>query len=317
MVLYSYLAGNSALRTHGLRALRGFSLLEIVLVLFVLGLLAAAVTPSLREMVERGRRDAEAKTLDDLANTVTSTFDATDLTNDNVAALSGTIGTSDTATRFSTSTSGTSATTAVADWFAKAARARGLTPQIGVAPTPAAQPALAQITFNPTGNPRLLFAGPSEAGRQRFLLVSLTARSEQLTLPAYETSAAWFDALWNSDWESRTAQPPAYWTGKLTPAQLAAWTQGSSGLTQVYRLCVRRIVLPKFTVTVNNNHATDSAFVSFNNVSPAFTAPANSGANVTPEILGGRLITINRGTSLPGVEALRFRLRENPTVTVQ
>ena len=74
---------------------------------------------------------------------------------------------------------------------------------------------------------------------------------------------------------------------------------------------------PKFTVTVNNNHATDSAFASFNNVSPVFTAPANSGANVTPEILGGRLISINRGTSLPGVEALRFRLRENATITVQ
>ena len=317
MVLYSYLARNSALRTHGLRVIRGFSLLEIVLVIFILGILVAAVAPSLREVIERARRDAEAKSLDELAVTIATTFDATDLSNDNVAALPGTIGAGDTATRFSASTSVTSATTAAADWFAKVARARGLTPQIGVAPTTAAQPALAQIAYNPTGNPRLLFAGPSEAGRQRFLLISLTARSEQLALPAFEASAAWFDALWNSDWESRTAQPPAYWTGKLTPAQLAAWTQGGSGLTQVYRLCVRRIVLPKFTVTVNNNHATDSAYVSFNNVSPAFTAPANSGANVTPELLGGRLVTINRGTSLPGVEALRFRLRENPTITVQ
>lgn len=317
MVLYSYLAGNSALRTHGLRALRAFSLLEIVLVLFVLGIVAAAVAPSLREVIERGRRDAEAKTLDELASTLATTFDATDLTNDNVAAVPGTIGAADTATRFSTSTTATSATTSAADWFAKAARARGLTPQIGAAPTTAAQPALALIAYNPTGNPRLLFAGPSEAGRQRFLLVSLTARPDQLALPSFEATAAWFDALWNADWESRTAQPPSYWTGKLTPAQLGAWTQGSSGLTQVYRLCVRRIVLPKFTVTVNNNHLTDSAFVSFNNTSPAFTAPPNSGANVTTEILGGRLITINRGTSLPGVEALRFRLRENATITVQ
>jgi len=317
MVFYSYLAGNSAVRTHGLRALRAFSLLEIVLVLFVLGILVATIAPSLREVIERGRRDAEAKSLDELAATLATTFDATDLSNDNIAAMPGTIGPADTATRFSTSTTDTSAITAVADWFAKAARARGLTPQIGVAPTTASQPALAQLAYNSTGNPRLLFAGPSESGRQRFLLVSLTARSDQLVLPPYEASAAWFDALWNSDWESRTAQPPAYWTGKITPAQLSAWTQGSGGLTQVYRLCVRRIVLPKFTVTVNNNHATDSAFVSFNNVSPAFTAPANSGANVTPEILGGRLITINRGTSLPGVQALQFRLRENATITVQ
>lgn len=296
---------------------RGFSLLEIVLVLFVLGLMAAALTPSLRELIERGRAEAEARTLDGLAATIGTTFDATDLTNDNIAALPGTIGTGDTATRFSTSTAVTSATTAAEDWFAKVARARGLTPQLGAAPTADVQPALAQIAFNAAGNPRLLFAGPAEAGRQRFLLVSLTARSDQLTLPAYEAAAAWFDALWHHDWESRTALPPAYWSGRLTPAQLAAWSQGGSGLTQVYRLCVRRIVLPKFTVTVNNNHPVDSAYVSFNNTSPAFTAPPASGANTTSEILGGRLITIHRGTSLPGVEALRFRLRENATITVQ
>jgi type II secretory pathway pseudopilin PulG len=317
MVLYSYLLSRSALRTHGLRALRAFSLLEIVLVLFIIGLMAAAVAPSLRDVIERGRRDAEAKSLDELATTIAATLDATDLTNENVAALAGTIGAGDTATRFSTATDTTSATTAASDWFAKVARARGLTPQFGAAPTAGVQPALAQLAYNPAGNPRLLFAGPNEAGRQRFLLLSLTARSDQLVLPAFEATAAWFDALWNADWESRTAQPPAYWSGRLTPAQLAAWTTGSGGLTQVYRLCVRRIVLPKFTVTVNNNHAADSAYVSFNNVAAAFTAPANSGANTTPEILGGRLITINRGTSLPGVEALRFRLRENATITVQ
>jgi len=294
---------------------RGFSLLEIVLVLFVLGIVAAALAPSLREVIERGRREAEAKALDELAATITATFEATDLTNDNVAALPGTIGATDTATRFSTSTSAASTTTTAADWFVKVARARGLTPQIGAAP--AAQPALAQMVFNPSGNPRFLVAAPTEAGRQRFLLVSLTARSDQLVLPAYEASAAWFDALWNNDWESRTAQPPAYWSGRLTPAQLSAWTAGNGGMTQVWRFCVRRIVLPKFTVTVNNNHATDSAFVSFNNTSPAFTAGPGSGASTTPEILGGRLITINRGTSAPGVEALRFRLRENATITVQ
>ena len=159
MVLYSYLARNSALRTHGLRALRGFSLLEIVLVLFILGVLAEAVAPSVREMVERGRRDAEAKSLDELAGAVTSTFDAVDLTNDNVAARPGTVGPGDTPTQFSTSTSATSAVTAGADWFAKIARTRGITPQIGVAPTSAAQPSLAQIAYNPTGNPRLLLPG--------------------------------------------------------------------------------------------------------------------------------------------------------------
>ena len=80
---------------------------------------------------------------------------------------------------------------------------------------------------------------------------------------------------------------------------------------------VRRITLPKFTITVNNNHPTETAWLSFNNTAQAFTAPANSGANVTPEILGGRLLTLNRGPSWPGVEALRLHVWANDAVTLQ
>ncbi len=296
---------------------RGFSLLEVVLVLFILGVLSAALAPSVREIVERGQRDAEGKSLDELTAGITASFEQTDLTNLNVAALPGTIGPGDTATNFSTSTTAGYATTGTADWFAKLARARGITPQLGAAPTPGVQPELARIAFNPLGNPRLLIVGPAEAGRQRFLLLSLMARSDQLVLPPYEAGAAWFDAIWQGDFESRTATPPAYWTGRLTPAQLAAWSAGSAGMTQMHRLGVRRIMLPKFRVTVNANHPTEAAFLSFNNSPNAFTAPAASGPNVSPEILGGRLVIINRGTAWPGLEALRFTLHENPTITLQ
>lgn len=317
MVLYTFLVPHRKRGTPLRRLVRGFSLLEIVLVLFVLGIIAAAMGPAVRDVVERARRDAEAKTLDELAATISSSFEQTDLTNLNVAALPGTIGAGDTATVFSTATSGGYASTNATDWFAKVGRLHGLSPQAGVAPSAGAQPELARIAFNPLGNARFLFAGPSEAGRQRFLLVSLMARSDQLTLPAYEANGAWFDAIWANDWESRTASPPAYWLGRLTPTQLAAWSQGNAGTTQVHKLCVRRIVLPKYRVTVNNNHLTDAAFVSFNNTPNAFTAPAASGANVSPEILGGRLVIINRGSAWPGIEALRFNLHENPTVTLQ
>jgi hypothetical protein len=268
-----------------------------------------------RDIIERSRREAEGRALEELAGTITASFENTDLTNLNVAALPGTIAAADSPTLFSASTSGLYTTTDNSAWFAKVARLRGVTPQIGTAP--ATQPELARIAFNALGNSRLLFAAPDEAGRQRFLLVSLVARSEQLALPAYENSAAWFDAIWNHDWESRTAALPALWQSRLSAAQSAAWQQGSGGLTQVHRFAVRRIVLPKFRVTVNSNHPTEQAFVSFNNTPNAFTAAANSGATSTPEILGGRLITINRGTAWPGVEALRFHLRENATVTVQ
>ncbi|MDP3069637.1 MAG: prepilin-type N-terminal cleavage/methylation domain-containing protein [Opitutaceae bacterium] len=294
---------------------RGFSLLEIVLVLFVLGALAAVLAPSVRDVIERTRRDAEARALDDLAATVTTSFDNTDLTNLNLAALPGSIAGTDSPTVFSASTSALYSTTENGAWFAKVARLRGLTPQVGFAP--GSQPELARIAFNPSGNSRLMFAGPDEAGRQRFLLISLVARSDRLALPAYEVSAGWFDAIWNNDWESRSAVLPSFWQNRLSAVQIAAWHEGSGGLTQVNRLIVRRIVLPKFRVTVNSNHPTEQAFVSFNNTPNAFTAPANSGAASTPEILGGRLITINRGTAWPGVEALRFHLRENATVTVQ
>jgi type II secretory pathway pseudopilin PulG len=293
----------------------GFTLLEVVLVLFVLGALAAVLAPSVRDIIERSRREAEGRALEELAGTITASFESTDLSNLNVAALPGAIATADSPTLFSSSTTGLYTTTDNAAWFAKVARLRGLTPQIGTAPS--AQPELARIAFNGLGNSRLLFAAPDEAGRQRFLLVSLVARSEQLALPAYENSAAWFDTIWNHDWESRTAALPALWQSRLSAAQSAAWQQGSGGLTQVHRFAVRRIVLPKYRVTVNSNHPTEQAFVSFNNTPNAFTAAANSGATSTPEILGGRLITINRGTAWPGVEALRFHLRENATVTVQ
>lgn len=317
MMLYSYILPMRRLGVPLGRLWRGFSLLEMVLVLFVLGIMAAALSPAVKDVVEKARRDAEAKSLEELATTITASFESSDLTNLNLAALPGTIGAGDTATVFSTTTSVPYASTASADWFAKVARSRGLTPQIGSPPTAVVQPELARIAFNALGNPRLLIAAPAESGRQRFLLVSLMARSDQLVLPGYEANSAWFDALWNNNWESKTASPPAYWTGRLTAPQLAAWSEGSGGQTQANRLCVQRIVLPKFRVSVNNNHPTEQAFVSFNNTSPAYTAPANSGASVTPEILGGRLVTINRGASWPGVEALRFNLHENPTVTLQ
>jgi prepilin-type N-terminal cleavage/methylation domain-containing protein len=299
------------------RRSRGFTLLEVVLALFILAALAAAVAPSINEVVNSSRIEAERRSLSELANIITASFQNTDLTALNLAALPGTIGTADAPTEFSASSSAPYGTTNNNSWFAKVGRLKGITPTIGAPPSAAAQPALSQITYNPLGNPRLLFVGPSEGGRQRFLLVSLMARTDQLTLPAYNTGAAWFDAIWNNDWESRTGGIPAYWSTVLTAPQIAAWNQGTAGLRQTWRLRVHRVVLPKFTVTVNNNHSTNNAYLSFNNVSNAFGAAANSGATTTGEILGGRLVTVNQGTSWPGVQALQFRIHENATVTVQ
>lgn len=317
MVLYGFLRKDVLSRVHVIRVWPGFTLFEIVLVIFIFGILAATITPSVVEIVNRSRVEMEKRMLGELADTISASFESADLTGINIAALPGTIGSSDTATEFATSSTAAYATTRNASWFAKVARLRGLTPVVGSPPTSTAQPALAQIAFNLFGNPRLLFAGPSEAGQQRFLLLSVMARSDQLVLPSYDGSTAWFDAIWNADWESRTAVVPSYWAARLTPSQIAAWNQGSGGLTQAWRLSVRRIVLPKFVVRVNNNHATANGFLSFNNTANAFTAPANSGATTTPEILGGRLVAVNQGANWPGVEALRFNLHQNDTVIIQ
>jgi len=299
------------------RSAKAFSLLEVVLVLFILGVLAGSLAPSVRETIEAGRREAEARNLDELVRTITASFVETDLTNLNVAALGGTIGSGDIPTTFSAATNGGYATTGTTDWFAKVARLRGITPQVGVAPRADLQPELARVAFNPLGNSRWLFVGPNESGRQRFLLVSLMARPEQLSVPAYAATSAWFDAIWNQDWENRSGTLPALWTAQLSAAQVSAWVPGGGALSLTNRLVVRRIVLPKYRLMVNNNHPSEAAFVSFNNTPNAFTAPAASGANVSPEILGGRLVIVNRGSAWPGTEALRFTLKENPTVTLQ
>lgn len=300
-----------------LRTARGFSLLEVILVLFVVGTLAAALAPSVRDVIERTRREAEARSLDEIVATIGQSFESTDLTNLNIAALPGMIGGSDVPTSFSVATSGGYTTTTATDWFTKIARLRGITPQLGAAPSAIQQPELARIAFNPVGNPRWLFIGPAESGRQRFLLVSLMARPEQLNVPAYAATTAWFDAIWNQDWESRTGSLPALWSSQLSAAQVNAWVPGAGTLSWTNRLVVRRIVLPKFRVTVNNNHASENAYLAFNNTSAALVAPAASGVNVSQEILAGRVVSVFRGTAAPGVETLRFSIRENATVTLQ
>ena len=55
----------------------GFTLLEVVLVLFVLGALAAVLAPSVRDIIERSRREAEGRALEELAATITASFEST------------------------------------------------------------------------------------------------------------------------------------------------------------------------------------------------------------------------------------------------
>ena len=73
MIVNSCLTRRPGLRSPRRSLIRGFSLLEVVLVLFVLGLLAAALAPSVRDLLATGRRNSEVKSLDQLADTSDAT----------------------------------------------------------------------------------------------------------------------------------------------------------------------------------------------------------------------------------------------------
>jgi prepilin-type N-terminal cleavage/methylation domain-containing protein len=311
----------------------GFTLIELVCVCAVIGILLATATPAVGRQVWQARVAAETTALQALAAAVQASFESADLEGTNLAALPGTIGAGVDPTAFSSSTDPTfiPATTAAADWFAKLGRQLGSQPQVGVAPTPALQPQLAEILLNRCGNARLLLLGPAnEAAQQRFLLVSLVAPAEQLSLPPWPNPAnpqdpanlALFNDLWNTSWTSAAAGLPPTWTAALSPAQAQAWLGAGPGGRRLWQLCVQRIVCPKYTITINNTHPTDNGYVYYNFqgavAGSSATIPANSGAMVIPNVLCGRLIQAYRGASAATAQLFsQFNLRDNNEITLQ
>ncbi len=311
----------------------GFTLIELVCVCAVIGILLATATPSIGRQVWLARVAAETATLQTFAIAAQASFESSDLEGTNLAALPGSIGAGVDPTVFSTSTdpSALPGTTTAADWFAKLGRQMGGLPQIGVAPTPALQPQLADILLNRCGNPRLLLLGPAnEAAQQRFLLVSLVAPAEQLALPPWPNPAnpqdpanlALFNDLWNTSWTSPAAVLPPSWTAALSPAQAQAWLGGGAGGRRLWQLCVQRIVCPKYTITINNTHPTDNGYVYYNFqgavAGSSATIPANSGTMVIPNVLFGRLVQAYRGPSAATAQLFsQFSLRDNNEITLQ
>jgi len=319
--------------THDPRTL-GFTLVELICVCALISILLAVVTPSLGRQILLSRVAAENTTLQNLAAAAQASFESTDLEGTNVAAIPGAIPTGVDATNYSMSTNLAvlPGTTNTFDWFAKLARQLGSSPQLGIAPSPALQPQLASILINPAQNTRLLLLGPTnEANQQRFLFVSLMAPPGMLVLPAWPNSAnsqdpanlALFNDIWNTNWTDAAAMLPPTWTAALTPAQAQDWQGGGSTGGRLWLLCVQRVVCPKFTLTINNTHPTDSCYIFYNLngtvAGSTATVSANGGVYVAPGILGGRLIQAYRGTSGPPSAQLfaQFILRDSSEITLQ
>ena len=177
---------------------------------------------------------------------------------------------------------------------------------------------MASLVFNSYNRSRLLFLGPSETNQQRFLLVSIMARTEQLVMPENDGTAAWFNAIWNTEWNTRYGTVPSYWSTILTAAQVAAWNGDAHG-SNLYRLRVVRIVLPRYILSVSNTHPTANGYVYYNESgSPLLTSAANSGVTVSPGIMGGRVVRIFKGASLAtAAQTSQFTLRENTDILIQ
>ena len=277
---------------------RGFALLlEIIVALFIIGLLAGAYFSHLPERIMSERIAAEDSILAELTREINQSLLSTDLTGTNIASIPGEIGPTDYPTTFSQSTAPLYATTTATDWFAKLAKLNGTTVLIGSAPTADVQPTLAKLLFNSFNSPRLLFIRPTVRPEcVQLMLVSLMASPQQLVLPPYQATDAWFDTIWNYDFTTRTATVPVAWTSLLTPAQVNAWSQGVGG-SNLNRLRVVRITVPKYVFNVNNNDATNSGWIYWNNGGGKFTALPGSGATATPPIISGRLVQCCSGAT--------------------
>ena len=295
----------------------GFTLIEILGVLLIVGLLAAIALPGVVRRYIDDQMRAEDQTLALMQQDMVRSFDSEDMANTNIAALNGEIPAGITPTNFSSTVSPAYAGTNTFDWFAKLSTVRGIA-ITSSPPTTAYQPAVASLVFNSYNRSRLLFLGPSEANQQRLLLISIMARTEQLVMPQNDGTTAWFNAIWNTEWNTRYGIVPSYWSTNLTPAQVAAWNGNATG-SNLYRLRVVRIVLPRYVLSISNTHPTANGYFYYNeSTSPLLTSAANSGVTVSSGIMGGRVVRIFKGASVAtAIQTSQFTLRENTDILIQ
>jgi type II secretory pathway pseudopilin PulG len=313
-----------------------FTLIELAAVCAIIGLLLATLAPVVGFQIMQGRIAAETTSLQNLAAAVQASFESTDLEGTNIAAISGSVPSGVDTTNFSPSTSPSysPATVNTSDWFVKIARELGYSlpsPAQG-SPVAGVPSAAAGVLFNSNNNTRFMLIGPTnEPIQQRFLIVSLIASPGQLAVPPLPNPAnlqdpadlAFFSDIWNTNWTARGGVLPPSWIAALTPQEIQSWQGSGASGGRLWQLCVQRIVCPKYSVTINNTHPTQTCYVYYNinsgvAGSPAI-APADGGVYVVPGVYFGRLIQAYRGTGPPPTAQLfsQFVLRDDSEITLQ
>jgi len=203
-------------------------------------------------------------------------------------------------------------------WYAKLAAFRALPVTNGVTYTATNDNDIRQIVMNGFGTQRLFLRGPSESGLQRYILISVTVPpSRGVVWPTDDGTANYFNEIWQNSWGSESTTAPAGWSARLTAAQVTQWNQAVKGKTNAGRVLVTKFVQRKYALTINNNHASYSAWADWDGVTSRVTAAPASGVTVSPEILAGHEVVIRQGLTAPGAEAMRFRMREATAITIQ
>ena len=310
-----------------MNARHAFTLIELLAVAAIMTLIAGLLLPSaLASFIVRQRIQKEDAILADLKRDIETSFETRDLDTFNLSAFSADIDASSHPTQFSTSTAPTYPAVTGYEWFARLARIRGFSIVTGHPADKTFQPALYDVLFNDGDRPRLLIAAPAEPDKQRYLLMTVIGRDDELVLPPYQATAAWFNAIWDTPWDRYDSTLPGAWVSALTPAQVTNWNTDTPGKSRLFRLRVVRITQRRHDVVINCLHPTDSAWVAYNtnnNYTPGSTAaptltfaPA-SGANTLSGLLAGRVVKIWVGDSWPNAKGSEVTVRERAGYVVQ
>jgi type II secretory pathway pseudopilin PulG len=314
---------------------KGEFLLMLLVAVAIVGVLAGILAPVLANKLDDARLRAEADTLRALRKDFEATYDSTDFNNLNEASVAAsglpagiTFTTFDQATAIDSRAYGSTITVDAYGWVTKLAQKRGVTSYTaGAVYSALTESQYTAIAFNPCETQRCLVEGPTgETGQQRYLLMSVMAPPYRaLAFPAADATQT-FNSVWDQSWEDVGAQAPSLWSSLLTPSQYLLWnTASANGRTNASRLMVERIVQPKYTLTLANNSATDTAWVDIGPAANAIAAAPDSGTvssaalpGFTSGVLSGRLIVVRRGASAAtAYEVQRFFLYSDVNLTIQ